>query len=406
MSKSQKGNQYSEEKENDSKSASHDVPFKSLKNLRSDDDVSLSEIFEILWRGKRKILITVLTFFLIGIFHYTFAPVEYKSTSKLLQEAENQGGASDGLRLINQFGGYNFGTSGASGTGISPELYPEIIESVDFQQLILFQPVEFSNFQSELTLFEYFNEHYETPFREAVYQTITNYTIKLPFTLVSHIRRLLAGSQEKELPVETEDAVIDNNVLILSPQFRKAMNQVKNRVTLNSENSVLEIEIDMVDPMASSQVNTIIGERMREYIINYRSEKAKQNLQFVENLYQAAKVRYEKAQLVHANFVDNNQGNLTATATIELERLQDERDLTLQIYSSMSQRLEEAKIRLQEETPIFTTIQKPILPTSPERSSILIIPAFAILGMILGFAWIFGEKSYNYVRKKISELDS
>lgn len=405
MSESQKGKQYSEQEKNDFSSRSQSAPFKSFQHLRRDDDISLGEIFENLWKGRIKILLAVSFFFVIGLFHYTYAPADYISSSKLLQENYGEGAGSDGLRLLNQFGGFNLGSSNSS-RGIPPELYPEIIESVDFQQLILFQPVTFSNYQSELTLFEYFNEYYEKPFREMVYTTITNYTIKLPFTLLRHIRAIFSGTQENQTVEKTEKSVTENNVVILSPRFGYAMNQIINRVTLNFENSVLDVEVNLSDPMASSQVNAIIGERISEYIINYRSEKAKQNLHFVENLHRAAKERYEQAQLLHASFVDKNQGSLTATATIELERLQDERDLTFDIYSSMSQRLEEAKIKLQEETPIFTTIQKPILPTSPERSSILIIPAFAILGIIVGFAWIFGGKGYVYIRNKILEIKS
>lgn len=405
MSESQKGNQYSEQKDNDFGNISQQGPFRSFQNLRIDDDISLSEIFENLWKGRRKILIALSFFIVIGLFHYTFAPDDYISSSKLLQENYTESGGSDGLRLLNQFGGFNLGSSN-SGKGIPPELYPEIIESVDFQQRILFQPVTFSNYQSELTLFEYFNEYYERPFRERVYSTITNYTIKLPFTLLRHIRSIFSGTQEDQPLEKIEESVTENDVVILSPRFRHAMNQVKNRVTLDFEDSVLEVDVKLSDPMASSQINAIIGERISEYIINYRSEKAKQNLQFVENLHRAAKERYEQAQLVHANFVDKNQGSLTAKATIELERLEDERALTFEIYSSMSQRLEEAKIRLQEETLIFTTIQKPILPTSPERSSILIIPAFAILGIIVGFAWIFVGKGYVYFRNKILEFES
>lgn len=406
MSESQTGNQYSEQEENDSSSRSQDVPFKSFHHLRRDDDVSLGEIFEDLWRGRRKILITLILFTSIGFFHYAYAPSEYNSTSKLLQEDYGESVNSSGLSLINQISGFNLGSSGGSGMGISPDLYPEIIESVDFQQLILFRPVTFSNYQSEITLFEYFNEYYERPFRDKVYSTITNYTIKLPLTLIMHVRALFSGSQEVQPEEKTEEAVTENDVVVLSPKFGNAMSQVKSRVTLDFKNSVLDVEVNMPDPMASSQLNAIIGERIRAYIINYRSEKAKQNLEYIEELHRAANERYERAQLVHANFVDNNQGNLTATATIELERLEDERDLTFEIYSSMSQRLEEAKIKLQEETPIFTTIQKPILPTSPERPSILLIVAFAILGIITGFAWIFGGKGYSYLRNKISEIET
>jgi len=387
-------------------SETQSVPFGSFQHLRRDDDVSLADIFEVLWGEKKIILFSLIFFFLAGVFHYTFSPVEYKSTSTLLQESDGQGG-SEGIRLLNQLGGFSFGGSGNIGGGISPELYPEIIESVDFQQLVLSQPVEFSTYNREMTLLEYFNDHYERPVRDRVYQMVSNYTIKLPITLIGHISNLFASSSNnKSLNSSDSDIVSGEDVLILSPRFKLAMNEVKNRVTLDFEDSLLEIEIMMTDPMAASQVNSIVADRIREYITNYRSVKALKNLEFIEELHETAKTRYELAQLNHANYVDNNQGNLTATATIELERLEDQRDLMFQLYTSTSQRLEEAKIRLQEDTPIFTTIQKPILPSSPEQSTILIIPAFIILGIIVGVALIFGKEGYFYIRNKISGIDS
>ncbi len=380
-----------------------------LKDLRTDEDVSLKELITYIWKGRYKVLFVSIFFLLFGIFHYATAPKEYVSYTKLLQEAQNQPTGTDGLRMLGQLGGLNIAPGLGAQRGLSPELYPEIIESIDFQKELLLQPLEFSTLGQDLTLFEFFNYYYEEPFRTRFYRGIRNYTVRLPITLYRNIRGLFnrateAADSNPEQILENV-TMTDREVLILTPEFRYARSQVDSRIELEPEGSILRVETKLSDPMAASQFNLIIAERMREYIVNYQNEKSRVNLQFVEKLYDEAGARYQRAQEELAMFTDRNQGNLTATAALELERLQDQRDLTFQLYSSISQRLEEARIRVQEDTPIFTTFQRPILPTEPESRSMLIIPVFFLFGIFLAIMWIFGEKTYQYLREQISTIE-
>src|SRR5690625_5764106 len=85
----------------------------------------------------------------IGLFHYTFNPVEYQSTAVLIQEAD--GGTSfDGGGLLRTLAGGNFPSGGsnlaAAASGrvpLPPSLYPVIIASTDFQQDLITVPLIF-----------------------------------------------------------------------------------------------------------------------------------------------------------------------------------------------------------------------------------------------------------------------
>ncbi len=380
-----------------------------IKDLRTDKDISLQELITPIWRGRYKVLSISIFFFIWGVFHYAASPKEYVSYTKLLQEAQNQPAANQGLRMLGQLGGINIGQGMGMERGLSPELYPEIIESTDFLQELLLQPLEFSTLGQELTLLEFFNYHYKEPFRERFYRGVGNYTVRLPLTLYKNLRGLFnrpvdefGGNSEQILENVT---LTDREVLILTPQFRYAKSQVESRIDLEPDGLILIVETRLSDPMAASQFNLIIADRMREYIVNYQNEKSRLNLQFVEKLYEEARARYQRSQEELALFTDRNQGNLTATAALELDRLQDQRDLTFQLYSSISQRLEEARIRVQEDTPIFTTFQRPILPTTPESSSFLVIPVFLLFGIFIGVMWIFTEKTYHFLREQVISIE-
>ena len=381
-----------------------------LKDLRTDEDVSLQDLITPIWKGRYKLLLVSIFFLFFGIFHYATAPKEYVSYTKLLQESQNQQTGTDGLRLLGQIGGFNIAPGMGGQRGLSPELYPEIVESIDFQKELLLQPLEFSTLGQQLTLFEFFNYYYEEPFRTRFYRGIRNYTIRLPITLYQNMRGLFnrINATADSIPDQILENVTltDREVLILTPEFRYARSQIDSRIDLEPEGAILRVETRLSDPMAASQFNIMIAEKMREYIVSYQNEKSRSNLQFVEKLHEESGTRYQQAQFDLAMFTDRNQGNLTATAALELERLQDYKDLTFQLYTSISQRLEEAKVRVQEDTPIFTTFQRPILPTEPESSSILIIPVFILFGVFLGVMWIFGEKTYLYFREQIKNIEA
>lgn len=345
-----------------------------------------------IWKSRKLFLIVTGFVFLIGVFHYTNAPGEFKSESKLLLEEQNQGGFS-GIRALGQIGGFNLG-SGMTQSGMIPaDLYPDIIENAEFQNQLLFQPIYFQTYQREMTLFEYFNDYYEQPFRDRAYRTFVSYTVRLPFTLIRHARGLFSG---KEAPNQAVENFVDGEFITLSPQFRYAMSLVISRISMESDGPLIEIDITMPDPVASAAINNIVTERIRDYLTEFRSEKARQNLLFVEGLHQNAKENYERAQMELALFTDRNQGNLTSLAEIERERLEDERNLRFQIYSSLSERLEDAKVRLQEDTPIFTTFQRPVLPTSPEQASVAILPFALVVGVFLGIVAVL-LKNYSFL---------
>lgn len=402
MSSGKRGNEKDEFREIDKSTVRQQSPF-DLTEIRATDDISLYELFDQLWLGRRKIIISSLLFLILGIFHYTFSPTEFKSESKLLMETESRQGGIAGLQALGQLGGFNFRTGSTQAGMISPELYPDIVENVEFQRELLYQPIYFDTFGREITLFDYFNEYYTPPFRERVYRGVVNYTVRLPFTLYGLMRGLFQS--QNEFGAALQEDVMDREVFILRPEFRFAMSMMKDRITLESDGQLIEVETELPDPMASATVNVIVSDRIRDYVIGYRSEKARQNLQFVEELYEQAKINYEGAQFQLATFTDRNQGNLTARAEIERERLEDEKNLRFQIYSSISERLEEAKVRLQEDTPIFTTFQRPILPTTKESSSLLIFPFTLFVGFVGGVFWIIAGKYYPTIVDHIQSLD-
>jgi capsule polysaccharide export protein KpsE/RkpR len=182
------------------------------------------------------------------------------------------------------------------------------------------------------------------------------------------------------------------------------INFIRDRITVNlDENTgLLTTRVNLHDARASAELNGHLIELLKEYVTQYRIEKIQQDLEFIEELHRNARQRFEESQMNLAEFQDRNIALTSARAQTELERLQDEKDLALNLYSSLSQQMEQAKIRLQEETPVFSFLQAVNVPSeksSPNRRVIVITALF--IGIITAFVYVFMYQWVIYLKKSV-----
>jgi len=93
------------------------------------------------------------------------------------------------------------------------------------------------------------------------------------------------------------------------------------------------------------------------YIIDYRTQKAKTDLKFVEDRHAEAEERYVRAQRTLAGYKDRNKNIILALAQTSEQNLQAEYNLAFNIYNTLSQQLEQAKMKVQERTPVFKVVE-------------------------------------------------
>ena len=180
--------------------------------------------------------------------------------------------------------------------------------------------------------------------------------------------------------------------ITITVEQQELIEQLRERVSVSQdqETGLLNTRVKLQDPRAAAELNRFMIERLKEYVTDYRLEKARQNLEFAQKQREEAKVRFEEAQMSLADFRDGNVSLATARAQTEMERLQDEKSLAFNVYNSLSQRVEEARLQLQEQTPIFKEVQPVNVPSEksePKRGMMVVI--FALLGGIISVGWVF-----------------
>ncbi|MCG8785883.1 capsule biosynthesis protein [Tenacibaculum finnmarkense] len=341
------------------------------KNNTHNNDIDLLRILKILKKGKKIIIRFTIIFGLIGLFIAVFSAKQYTASTTLVPQtsSSNPGSALGGLAAM---AGINLG-SGGSTESISPNLYPKITESILFKKELLNVPLKFSHLEKEVTYQEYYLKHQKTN----VLSFIKEYTIGLPGKLIGLFK-------SKEVFV---DEVTKDNIYRVSLDEISFFKNIANQLALdiNGKEGYVKISFSMPEALPAAQMTEKVKDLLQKSITDFKVKKTKQEYVFIEERYNELKKDFEKKQATLANFRDRNQGLRTSRSKSRLESLQSDYNLTYTIYSELAKQLESQKIKLKENTPVFTIIEPvsvPVIKSKPKRGMIFIVWLF--LGIVIG----------------------
>lgn len=276
---------------------------------------------------------------------------------------------------------------------IAPEVYPKIMESFTFQHRLLQEEIYFSEQDTTASGYTYFEDIRNL----SLFEFLVEYTIKLP-------EKFSSPKPVQQLPDWLRSQFNEDKVVELSSDELEIIQDMKDRVTieLSSETGVLTVTATMPDAIAAAQVNRKAINMLKDFIKAYSTQKAKEDLAFAQTQHEQAQERFMQAQDELATFLDQNVNLGTAKSRAPEQRLQAEFDLTYSMYNNVSQQLMEAKMKVQEQTPVFKPLQSvnvPIEKSQPQRILILILSF--LVGLVVSFLYIAGRDVYGKVKQQM-----
>ena len=356
-------------------------------------EIDLMELGYKLWAKRKLILIWCMWGVLAGLIIAFSIPKEYSTSVKLAPEVKTTGkpNLSGNLSALANMAGIQ--ANGNTGTdGVYPQLYPDIVGSVPFLMSLENVPVKDKKNQTH-TVKEYILEKTSGPWWGVI--------MGVPGKLIGLVR---GGGDEA-----SGDSISSlNKNFKLSAEDDRFVNALRNRITANvdQKTSVITLTTQMQDPVVSAILADTVVSRLREYITNYRTNKAREDLIYAQKLNEEAQQEYYKAQQRLADYIDRNQNLATQSARVTRDRLQNESSLAFNLYNETSLQVQNAKSKVQEITPVYTEITPasvPLRPTSPRKG--LIIGGCAFLAFIACSAWIlFGTPMVDQYKTKVKEL--
>lgn len=345
------------------------------QNFRDDPndekEIDLLELASKLWAQRKKLAIWSICGAVVGLVVAFSIPKEYNTTVKLAPEATDAKAASGGLSSLAAMAGLGSAATGVD--AVYPQLYPDVVSSVPFTTSLFDVQVETKEDGQKFTVKQYLEEETRSPWWSAI--------IGAPFKLLGMI---LSPDEE-----EGEGKKLDNFCLTKDESMLvEALNQ-RVSASVDQKTNVVTISVDMQDPLVSAVLADTVVSRLQEYVTQYRTNKARKDLDYAETLNEEAKSDYYKAQQRYAEYLDRNQGLAFQSAQITRDRLANEASLAFNLYNQTAQQVQKAKAKVQENTPVYAIITPatvPVKASSPKKAMILI--GFTFLAFVACAAWI------------------
>ncbi|MBL7969959.1 MAG: lipopolysaccharide biosynthesis protein [Prolixibacteraceae bacterium] len=363
-------------------------PISAPQTPVNDDEIDLLALAKTFWNGRKTIFKCMLATGILGVIIALLSPKEYTAKTTMVPQTSSSAGKLGGLSSLAAMAGFNLDNA-ASGETLSPMVYPQILGSGPFQLELMNMPFTFSEVGHPVSLYEYYTK-IEKP---GAISLIGKYTIGLPGVIVSAI---------KGKPAETA-ASATTGLVNLSEKQEKVRKLIAGKVslTLDAKQGFLTLQASFPEALLSAQVADQARELLQKYITRYKIEKASAQLAFIEERYLEKKKEFEKAQERLAWFRDQNKNVSSAVVRTGEERLQSEYSIALNVYNELAKQLEQAKIQVKEETPVFSILEPAMVPrerAKPQRAMIVAIWLF--LGAILGTGMIFGKQYLGGIKEQ------
>jgi uncharacterized protein involved in exopolysaccharide biosynthesis len=158
---------------------------------------------------------------------------------------------------------------------------------------------------------------------------------------------------------------------------------------VDKKTMVISINVTDQDALICATMADSVKTRLQKFITDYRTSKARVDLEYNKKLYAEAKARYEQARNRYTAYSDSHRGVTSQSGQTKEADLQSEMNLQQQIYQQVVAQLQQAEMRVQQETPAFTTLQSatvPVLKAGPKRAQMCLI--FLFLAFLGTTGWI------------------
>lgn len=348
----------------------------------SNDKVDLIIIIKTIWNKRRFVVKITALFVIVGLLIAVTSKNEYKSSTLFTSTKESKTGGN--LSNLASLAGINIGSSSSSNQ-ISSTLYPKVVYSTPFLMELMEVKISFTEVEEKIT----YKDYYLNIYKPSLLELIKKYTIGLPGTIISSF------STEKNVLKKNST----NELLIISSNELKLLYSLKNSISINinQNESFVDISVSMPDPIAAAELTKKTQELLQEYIIKFKIQKSKEELIFIEKQYKNKEIEFKKRQRVLAEFKDSNQSLNSARANSLLSKLQSEHDLVYAVFKELSKQLENQKLNVKKNTPVFIVLEPAIVPNnkSNQRKSLTVL-IWGFLGVLLSALFVFCK---TYIEK-------
>ncbi len=327
---------------------------------------------------RKKTFFKVIPTIILMVWIISLGLPDYYKCKILLAPEDNSGRTASSLAMLASSFGVNLG--GNSGEGaIKPMFFPDLMNSVDFKTSLFNIKVQRPTDKVPMTYYDYLKNEQKDPWW---------------IVAKERLQEAISGRKEKK------NGEMKVNPFELTPEQTSISGKINSKIVCDISNSMktqevlISIEVTDQDPHVAAMMVDSVKEHFQAFVTDYKTKKARHDLEFTEKLYKDSKKDYERARRLYAEFLDSNQDLLLESVRQKQTDLENEMQLLYNNYNAISTQLLAAKVRVQEVTPAFTTLEPstvPLWPSGPNRSRLVVL--FTIVALFFTTIWVLYDEN-------------
>ena len=360
---------------------------KQKKSPKTEGGNDIFAIIRVLWAGRKLIIITTAIFIVLGLVAaLTMRRVYTVSTVMVPQLSSARNSQLSGLAAL---AGFDIGAS-ANVAELSPLVYPQIVNSVPYRLELMHTPLHYMECDTMMSLIDYTFSDLTNP---SMMEIFLKYTVGLPGLLMSAIAPAKievvmpegSGSGDSTIVDNSPKPILINNMeLAMMENFGKVVS-----LDVDKKEGYITLNIRGSEPIQTAELALKAQQLLQDEITRFRVEKSQSELEYIEARYNEVKKESDRLQVQLASVMDRSQNIATRASSIERERLQAKYNVSNAVYIEMAKQLEQAKMQVKKDTPVFTIIQPVTVPLKSSNSRAKTLITWTFFGFVLGCGLVF-----------------
>jgi uncharacterized protein involved in exopolysaccharide biosynthesis len=344
-----------------------------LKELLKKEEFSIDDFLiitkESIIKSKKLLLFIFSFFFIISIVTYSFEEVMYESKATVLINQSTASKSNTGLGTLLGINSIDISKNNIFG----PEMYKDIIQSKAFLNNLVesVMPIDKSG-KNKVSVEEYLLSAKKTT-------NIQKFFYKEDIDRVTNIKSLnLFNPNDSSDFVKnklTPELVFSNKVppiVELNSTRDESINLIKNKIKIENKGNTTSVTVQMNNAFVSAVLSKLVLERLIDFITLYKTTKEIDNIKYLEERLGESEEEYKNALMKFASYKDQSYGVIFQSSQTKEQFYSNEISLKFNLYNQFKTQLEQAKIDLKKEAPLFTVLDPISIPTESSNQNYLL----------------------------------
>lgn len=345
------------------------------ENKKQPEVIDLRLVIKKIRANKRLFYKTLPIAFVISCVYIFSIPRYYTSEAKIAPEMGNsmEGGTIGSIAASFGFDLSDMQTSDA----ITPLLYPDLMDDNGFVTRMFNIQVRDAEGEIKTTYYDYLKNHQKDAW------------FKYPLHWIKELLPKDADSNEENVAFDPYDlSRADNDI---AEAIRGNI-----KISIDKKTGVITIVTKAQDKLICKTLADSVMSQLQEFIIDYRTNKARNDYEYYKKLVADAKSDYETVRRKYGATSDANMEVTMKSMELLLTDLENDMQLKFNTYTTMCTQLEAAKAKVQDRTPAFTIIEGAAVPVKPAGPKRMIFVIGMMFLTFIGTSFYITKKDFHF----------